>query len=68
MTAKEIRDLVKTAERRAKNVYAKLKRLRGEELPPVRIINAREKDGFTQALTIGGRWVDIDLHVVIYEQ
>ena len=68
MTAKEIRDMIKTAKRRARNVYAKFKNLSGEGLPPVRLINAREKDGFTQALTISGRWVDIDLHTVVYEQ
>lgn len=68
MTAKGIRDLIKTAERRARNVYLRAKDLRGADRPPVRVINAREHKGFTQALTISGRWVDVALHTVIYEQ
>lgn len=69
MNAKEIRDMIKTAERRAKNVYMSQKNLGGTTLPSVRIINAREHKGFTQALTIRGRWIDAEFtQGAIYEQ
>lgn len=71
MSAKEIRDMIKQAERRAKNVYMRRKNLSGEPLEPVRIINAREHAGFTQVLTIRGRWLDAEFGIgegAIYAQ
>lgn len=69
MEAKQIREMVRHSMRAAKNVYMKKKSLQGEELPPVRIINAREHKGFTQVMTISGRWIDAEFtQGAIYEQ
>ena len=71
MEAKDIRDMIKIAERRAKNVYMTRKNLKGEPLAPVRIINAREHKGFTQVLTIRGHWLDAEFGIgegAIYAQ